>query len=107
MAVTRKFKETVAKRLKADPALRAAMLSEAMEALLRGEKALGCLLLRDFIKSTVGFVELARLTGKSSKSLMRMLSEDGNPTIENMGLILKHLTAREGHQVSVKLDDAA
>ena len=49
MALTRDFKETVKARVSADPAFRAALLTEAVELLLSGDVATGKAMLRDYI----------------------------------------------------------
>jgi hypothetical protein len=46
------------------------------------------LLLRDLINATLGFERLAEEVHKPSKSLHRMLSASGNPTMENLSAIL-------------------
>jgi DNA-binding phage protein len=48
-------------------------------------------LLRDLVNVTVGFEELAIETSKLSKSLHRMLSAKGNPTMDNLTVILNVL----------------
>jgi DNA-binding phage protein len=44
--------------------------------------------LRDLVNATVGFEELAAETAKPAKSLHRMLSKQGNPTMDNLAAIL-------------------
>lgn len=44
-------------------------------------------MLRDLVNASVGFERLAVLTGKPSKSLHRMLSERGNPSMDNLAAI--------------------
>ena len=46
------------------------------------------LILRDLINATVGFEQLAEEVHKPSKSLHRMLSVSGNPTMDNLSAIL-------------------
>lgn len=46
------------------------------------------MLFRDLVNLTIGFEELGRRSGISSKSLHRMLSRRGNPTSRNMSLII-------------------
>ena len=41
-------------------------------------------LLCDYVNATIGFGELGGLTDKSPKSLMRMLSPNGNPQARNL-----------------------
>jgi DNA-binding phage protein len=43
--------------------------------------------LRDLVNATVGFEELAKETAKPSKSLHRMLSAKGNPSMDNLAAI--------------------
>ena len=45
------------------------------------------LFLRDLVNATLGFEELALKTKKTSKSLHRMLSGKGNPTMDNLARV--------------------
>ena len=62
MALTRDFRETVVARAARDPAFKAALLREALQAFLEGEVAAGLVLLRDCINATVGFGALSKET---------------------------------------------
>ena len=88
MALTRDFKETVIARVKRDPAFAQALLDEALTLFLNGEPESAKLILRDLVNATVGFETLSKKAHKSSKSLHRMLSKSGNPTMENLSAIL-------------------
>ncbi len=88
MALTRDFKETVIARVKRDPAFAQALLDEALTLFLNGEPESSKLILRDLVNATVGFETLSKKVHKSSKSLHRMLSKSGNPTMENLSAIL-------------------
>jgi DNA-binding phage protein len=96
MALTRDFTETVKARAQRDPEFRVGLLEEALEAFLNGELDTGKVLLRDYVNATVGFEQLGAQLDKSPKSLMRMLSEQGNPRADNLFAVVAHLKAREG-----------
>lgn len=102
MSLTRDFKETVRARIERDPAFREMLLEEGVECLLAGEVETGKSILRDYVNATVGFQELAGLTNKSSKSLMRMLGPHGNPQARNLFQIIGCLQKREGLQLKVQ-----
>jgi DNA-binding phage protein len=102
MPLTRSFKETVKARAVRDREFRVGLLEEAVEALLRGELEEGKILLRDYVNATVGFEHLAEATRKSPKSLMRMLSADGNPRAENLFAVIAELQRREGVVLAVR-----
>ena len=102
MALTRSFKETVQARARRDPVFRVGLLEEAIEALLRGELDVGKILLRDYINATVGFEDLAEATHKNPKSLMRMLSVEGNPRADNLFSVIAHLQRNEGIELDVR-----
>jgi len=102
MALTRSFKDTVQKRASRDPEFRVGLLREAIEALLRDELEVGKILLRDYINATVGFEDLAEATNKSPKSLMRMLSAEGNPRADNLFSVIAHLQKNEGIKLGVQ-----
>jgi DNA-binding phage protein len=88
MALTRDFKQTVAARAERDPAFAQALLDEALTLFLNGDPGTAKLILRDLVNATVGFEQLAAQVHKPSKSLHRMLSKGGNPTMENLSAIL-------------------
>lgn len=87
MALTRDFKQTVKDRAISDPAFAKAMLDEAATAFLNGEPQVARLILRDLVNASVGFETLAVQTDRPSKSLHRMLSENGNPSMDNLAAI--------------------
>ncbi len=101
MTLTRDFKETVNARVQRDPAFATALLDEAVNLFLDGEPETARLILRDLVNATVGFEELAIKTSKPSKSLHRMLSAKGNPTMDNIATILKIL--RKALHVDIKV----
>lgn len=87
MMLTRDFKQTVVERVERDPAFVKALLDEAATLFLNGEPDVARLILRDLVKATVGFENLAELIHKPSKSLHRMLSLKGNPSMDNLAAI--------------------
>jgi DNA-binding phage protein len=101
MTLTRDFKETVNARVQQDPAFAAALFDESISLFLNGEPETARLILRDLVNATVGFEELAVQTSKPSKSLHRMLSAKGNPTMDNLTTILNVL--RKTLHVDIKV----
>lgn len=87
MALARDFKQTVVERVQRDPAFARALLDEAASLFLNGEPETARLILRDLVNATVGFEALAEMTDKPSKSLHRMLSQKGNPSMDNLAAI--------------------
>ncbi|MEO1227200.1 MAG: transcriptional regulator [Pseudomonadota bacterium] len=102
MALTRDFKETVKLRAMRDPEFRVGLLQEALNALLDADMATGKLLLRDYVNATVGFETLGAQLHKNPKSLMRMLSEQGNPRADNLLELVAQLKGNEGVSFSVQ-----
>ena len=98
MALTRDFRETIRARVQRDQAFRRALLREAVEAMLNGDVETGKSVLRDYVNATVGFGELAEVTHRSPKSLMRMLGPQGNPQARNLFEIVSYLLHQEGIQ---------
>lgn len=106
MALARDYKETINKRAKQDPEFAKALLDEALALFINGEPDVARLILRDLVNSTIGFEELARKTSKPNKSIQRMLSANGNPTMDSLSIILKAISEKlnvnvEVHSVSV------
>jgi DNA-binding phage protein len=87
VALTRDFKKTVVERVRRDPAFARALLDEAATLFLNGEPDMARLILRDLVNATVGFEALAAETAMPSKSLHRMLSRKGNPSMNNLAAI--------------------
>ena len=96
MPLTREFKQTVQARLANDPTFREELLREGVQCLLSGDFDTGKANLRNYINATIGFEKLSGLTGKPSKSLMRMLGPTGNPQARNLFAVLVHLQEAEG-----------
>jgi DNA-binding phage protein len=94
MALTRDFKETINKRAQNDPQFGTALLDEAIDLFLNGEPETARLILRDLVNATIGFEKLSEETLKPSKSLHRMLSAKGNPTMDNLNVIFNALRAK-------------
>lgn len=103
MALTREFKQTMVERAERDPAFAKALLDEAATLFLNGEPETARLILRDLVNATVGFEALARKTDKNGKSLHRMLSAEGNPTMDNLAIIFDTIRA----ELRVKLKVSA
>lgn len=87
MALTRDFKETVVARVQSDPAFAQALLEEAINLFVTGEPESAKLILRDLVNATIGFEGLADEIHKPAKSLHRMLSTSGNPTMSNISAV--------------------
>lgn len=101
MALSRNFKQTIADRAERDPAFATAMLDEAATLFLNDEPDVARAVLRDLVNATVGFETLARKTRTPSKSLHRMLSVAGNPTMDNLAAIFG--TIRKSLKVSLRV----
>jgi DNA-binding phage protein len=101
MGLTKSFKDTIKTRALREPEFRAGLLKESIECLLSGDTATGKIMLRDYINATIGFEGLAELTGKSSKSLMRMFGPSGNPRANNLFGIIEMLQEKEGIHLDV------
>lgn len=102
MTLTRAFKETVRARVLKEPAFRAALLKEAVDALLAGDVETGKAILRDYINATIGFEQLGAAVGVPAKSLFRMFGPRGNPQARNLFAVIEHLQAKTG--ISLQVD---
>ncbi len=99
--MTRDYKETVNNRIQRDPEFASALLDEAISLFLNNEPATSRLILRDLVNATLGFEELALETKKPSKSLHRMLSAGGNPTMNNLKSIMNILRQKLNVNIEV------
>ena len=94
MALTRDFKQTVVERVERDPQFAKALLDEAATLFLNNETEIARLILRDLVNATIGFEELATKTDKPSKSLHRMLSPKGNPSMDKLAALVGAVRSR-------------
>ena len=107
MAITRNFRDTILKRAEKDTSFRRQLLIEAVNELLTGDLSAGKVILRDYINATITFEGLADKTGKSAKSLHRMLGPNGNPRADNILEIIKVLQENERIRLQVKASRSA
>ena len=105
MALTRDFKQTVMARVQREPAFAKALLDEAATLFLNGEPETARLILRDLVNATMGFERLAAMTDTPSKSLHRMLSQNGNPSMDNLAAIFD--AVRHKLKVGIKVRTVA
>jgi len=94
MALTRDFKETVVARVERDPVFARELFDEATTLLISGEPETARVILRDLVNATVGFEKLAKMTRVPSKSLHRMLSPKGNPSMDNLAAIFGAVSSK-------------
>ncbi len=85
------YKEMINERIQEDPEFARELLKEAATLFLNGEAETARLMFRNLVGATIGFEKLSREVGIPGKSLHRMLSVRGNPTMENLALIIKAL----------------
>jgi DNA-binding phage protein len=106
MALTRSFRETIQEQL-TDVAFRREFLREAVSNLLAADLDTAKSVLREYINGTLGFIALGEALSKSPKSLMRMLSPEGNPQAKNLLDMVAYLQKADGTVLEVKVSDAA
>ncbi|MFM6191504.1 MAG: DNA-binding protein [Planktothrix sp.] len=101
--ISRDFKETITARVQREPDFAMALFDEAVSLFLNGEPEVSRLILRDLVNATIGFEELALETSKPSKSLHRMLSAKGNPTMDNLTAIFDVLRRKLNVEIKVNI----
>lgn len=101
MALTKNFKEMVQERINKDKSFAEALLREGIDAMLAGDVDTGKSILRDYIKATVGFEQLASAVDTPAKSLIRMFGPSGNPQAKNLFGVIGYLQERAGVELRV------
>jgi DNA-binding phage protein len=91
MPLTIEFKEVLKASIEQDPAFGHELLCSAVQCLLDNDLATGRAILRNYVNATIGFQQLARIVGGQEKSLMRMLSANGNPLASNLFQVIHAL----------------
>lgn len=104
MPLTKDFKESVMEELR-DKKYRRAFLSEAINDMLAGDLDSAKMVLREYINGTMGFIKLGDALGRSPKSLMRMLSQEGNPHARNLLELVAYLQKADGAVAEVRVGD--
>ncbi|QDU90127.1 hypothetical protein Pla175_35280 [Pirellulimonas nuda] len=102
MPKPRSFRTTVVERARREPEFRVGLLTEAAECFLTGEVDAAKIMLRDYVNATLGFKALAAIVDKKPESLMRMLSEKGNPRANNLAQLISSLRSHEGVTLRVE-----
>lgn len=85
------YRSTVVAKLRRDPEFTQALWGEVLLALTDGDDPLAKSILRDLVIAHLGYRTLSKETGLPEKSLCRMLSDKGNPTMSNLCAILRVL----------------
>jgi DNA-binding phage protein len=106
MPLTCSFWDYVRAKSKSDPAFRAALFGEAVQALFAGDLDTAKAALRAYIDATIGFEKLATATGTPVKSLMRMFGPSGNPTAANLSEVIRVLQKKTGVHLEVRASAA-
>ena len=102
MPLTIEFKEAFKANIEQDPDFGHEVLRGAVQCLLDNDLATGRALLRNYVNATIGFKQLAKSVGGQEKSLMRMLSVNGNPQAKNLFAIIDALQRLNGFQLEVR-----
>jgi len=88
---TNDYKKTIQSRINRDSDFAQHLLNEAISLILNDEPETARLVLRDLVNATIGFEKLSEKTQKNSKSLHRMLTAKGNPSMNNLTHIINAL----------------
>jgi len=101
MPLSREFKELVVARAAKDSEFRRALITEALNMILRGEIAAGRLMIRDYINATGSMNAIATKLKKQKPAIARMLGPKGNPTLESFIPVVQACAEREHIELSV------
>lgn len=92
------------RRTRADGTFRTGLLQAAVQALLDDDVALARGLLRRLVDATIGFNGLAALMDANPKSLIRMLSPNGNPSARHLMSIMRRAANADGVRLSAVIE---
>ncbi|MGE3280093.1 MAG: transcriptional regulator [Alphaproteobacteria bacterium] len=101
MASSRNFSALVRQHAGREPVFSAALLCEGIGTMLAGDINTGLVILRDYIKATIGFEKLGEATGTPPKSLIRMFGPHANPQARNLFNIIGYLQKQASLQLHV------
>ncbi len=106
MPLTRSFRETLKEQLD-DHDFRREFLCQAVGNMIAGDLDTAKAVLREYVNGTLGFIELGQALSKSPKSLMRMLSQEGNPQARNLFEMVAYLQKIDGTVLEVRATSEA
>jgi len=98
----RPVSEITLDRARRDPKFRAELLAQAVECIVEDDVATAKKLIRDYVLSSIGFEALGKRVDKRPESLMRMLSDKGNPNLNNLATLLASLKKHAGVRLRVQ-----
>ena len=96
LTLHRCMSRAIYRRFRTDRSFRTGLLHAAVQALLDDDVALARGLLRRLVDATIGFNGLAALMDANPKSLIRMLSPNGNPSARHLMSIFARVAQAEG-----------
>ncbi len=103
MPLTTEFRAVFKASIEKDPEFGFEVLRGAVQALLDNDLSTGRSVLRNYVNATIGFKQLAEVTGTQEKSLMRMLSANGNPVASNLFAVIHALQIYNGAKLEVEV----
>ena len=98
---TRDFKETVRERAQSKPEFREELLKVAASSMLNGEPDVGWIMLRDFVIAAIGVDELSQKTGMPREDLERMVSDEEDPSADELLGIVATIAKYQGVELDV------
>lgn len=104
LTLHRRMSRAIYRRIRADGTFRTDLLQAAVQALLDDDVALARGLLRRLVDATIGFNDLAALMDANAKSLIRMLSPNGNPSARHLMSIIKRVADADGVRLSAAIE---
>ena len=97
------FDDIVKENAQRDPVFRGLLLPGVIDLLLSGEVQVAKIRLRHTVHATIGYEKMGALIGKSPECVKRMLTTDGNPTLDELFEIIGHVQQHEGIRLEVKV----
>ena len=100
--LTRPSWKTIHERIEREPAFGAELLNVMFECLLKGEVGTGSAMLYDYIRATIGFEALGKLTSDSPDRLMQMFTSEDSLDAHTLFSVIHCLQQQAGLQLEVR-----
>ena len=98
---TRDYKETFRERAQSEPEFRDELLKVAAGSMLNGEPDVGWIMLRDFVIAAIGIDELSQKTGMPREDLERMVSDQEDPSADELLAVVATIAKYQGVALDV------
>ena len=96
-------KKEIQKRIAGKPIVVRTLIQDAFQYFVDGDIDTSKEIIRDCVVGTIGWKSIAETTGINEKSIIRMFSKTGNPSITNYSAVMCALANQNNYRVKLSV----